>query len=326
MRYPDLAASSTWRKGVLVRSSWLVLLLAAALLPLAGRPQDPEGSEVARLRDAMERVRPLYKPMLPTLWPYSEEGQTFRQYLASRPYVPDGKRRVLYVQPVGSFTPAELRLAELTADYLERSFGLPVRLEPPLPLGPVPSGAHRFNPLMETEQIKIGYVMDLLERDRPDDAFAQIGLTAADLYPSQRWNYVFGEAVPFDRVGVWSLYRFGLLDKSPEERSYALVRTLKTATHEMGHLFSIEHCTKHQCVMNASNSLDELDSHPLDTCPECMAKICWATGYDPRRRFERIAGFFARQGMSSARDLFLRRRDALAADKAALVLAARGAK
>jgi hypothetical protein len=89
-----------------MRSSWLVLLLAVALLPLAGRPQDPGGPEVARLRDAMERVRLLYKPLGPTLWPYPEEGQTFRQYLASRPYVPHGKRRVLYVQPVGSFTPA----------------------------------------------------------------------------------------------------------------------------------------------------------------------------------------------------------------------------
>jgi len=297
-----------------MRSSRLVLLLTA-LLPLAGRPQDPGGPEVARLRDAMERVRPLYKPMEPTLWPYSEEGQTFRQYLASRPYVPDGKRRVLYVQPVGSFTPAQLRLADLTVDYLERSFGLPVRLEPPLPFGRVPSWGHRFNPLMETEQIKTDYVMDLLRRDRPDDAFAEIGLTAADLYPSQRWNYVFGEAVPFDRVGVWSLFRFGPLDKSREELRYALVRTLKTVSHEMGHLFSIEHCTKHQCVMNASNSLDELDSRPLDTCPECMAKICWATGYDPRRRFERMADFFARQGMGSARDFFLRRRDVLMLDK-----------
>ncbi|HSU83511.1 MAG TPA: hypothetical protein VLR69_13895, partial [Thermoanaerobaculia bacterium] len=59
----------------------------------------------------------------------------------------------------------------------------------------------------------------------------------------------------------------------------------------------------------------ELDSRPLDTCPECMAKICWATGYDPRRRFERMADFFARQGMGSARDFFLRRRDVLMLDK-----------
>lgn len=115
---------------------------------------------------------------------------------------------------------------------------------------------------------------------------------------------------PF-RVGVWFLYRLGQPEKSQAELHYALVRTLKTASHEIGHLFSIEHCTKYLCVMNGSNSLDELDRHPLDTCPECMAKICWATGSDPRRRFERLADFFARQGMSSARALFARRRDAL---------------
>jgi archaemetzincin len=300
-----------------MRRSWLALLLAVALLPLAGRPHDPNGPEVVRLRDAMERVRPLYKPHDPGIWEaaYPEEGQTFRQYLASRPYVPDGRRRVLYLRPFGAFTPAQLRLAELTADYLERSFGLPVRLEPPLPLRRVPSRARRFNPMTGTEQIKADYVMDLLRDDRPADAFAQIGLTAMDLYPSKRMNFVFGEAVPFSRVGVWSLSRFGPLDKSQEERSYALVRTLKTASHEMGHLFSLEHCTKYRCVMNGSGSLEELDGHPLDTCPECMAKICWATGYDPRRRFERLADFFARQGMSSANAFFVRRRDALAAGK-----------
>ncbi len=293
------------------RSRIALLLLLATLLPLADRPQVPNGPEVVRLRDAMERVRPLYKPMGPTLWPYPEEGQTFRQYLASHPKIPNRKRRVLYVRPVGSFTVAQLRIADLTADYLERSFGLPARREPPVPLGRVPSWARRFNPTTETEQIRTDYVMDLLRRDRPDDAFAQIGLVTADLYPSKEMNFVFGEAIPFFRVGVWSLSRFGPLDKSQEELRYVLVRTLKTASHEMGHLFSIEHCTKHQCVMNASSSLDELDSRPLDTCPECMAKICWATGYDPRRRFERLADFFAGQGMSSASASFLRRRDAL---------------
>jgi archaemetzincin len=294
-----------------------LVLLLAALLPLAGRPADPDGPEVARLRDAMEKIRPLYKPHEPGLWDaaYAEEGQTFRQYLASRPYVPDDRRRVLYLQPFGTFTPAQLRLAELTADYLERSFGLPVHLEPPLPLGRVPSRARRFNSMTGTEQVRADYVMDLLRRDRPADAFAQIGLVTTDLYPSKEMNFVFGEAVPFSRAGVWSLSRLGPLDKSPEERGYALVRTLKTASHEMGHLFSLEHCTKYRCVMNGSGSLEELDSHPLDTCPECMAKICWATRYDPRRRFERLADFFARQGLSSASVLFARRRDALAVDK-----------
>ncbi|MFL6259657.1 MAG: archaemetzincin [Thermoanaerobaculia bacterium] len=299
-----------------MRGSWLALLLAAALLPLAGRPADPNGPEVARLRDAMERVRPLYKPMgpiLPEEWltSYPEQGQTFRQYLASRPYVPDGKRRVLYLQLLGAFTPAQSRIASLTADYLERSFGLPVRVKPPLPLDRVPSWAHRFNSMTETEQIQTDYLMGLLKDDRPDDAFAQIGLVAMDLYPDNPMNFVFGQASPYERVAVWSLYRLGQPEKGGEELRYALVRTLKTASHEMGHLFSLEHCTKYRCVMNGANSLDELDSHPLDTCPECMAKICWATGYDPRRRFERLADFFARQGMGSASASFARRRDAL---------------
>jgi archaemetzincin len=296
-----------------MRRVQLALLLAVALLPIASyRLPDLGSPEVVRLRDAIERLRPLYKPMeRPIDWPYLEESQTFRQYLASSPYVPDPKRRVLYLRPLGDFTPAQLRIIDLTADYLERSFGLPVRITPPLPFGRVPPRVHRLNPMTGTEQILTDYLFDLLSDDRPADAFAQIGVTAMDLYPDKPLNFVFGQSFPWSRVGVWSLYRLGELEKSPEERGYALVRTLKTASHEMGHLFSIDHCTSYRCVMNAAGSLIDLDSHPLDTCPECMAKICWATGNDPRRRFERLADFFARQGMGSASASFLRRRDVL---------------
>jgi archaemetzincin len=237
---------------------------------------------------------------------YAEKGQTFQQYLASNPDIPDRKRRVLYVRPLGALTPSQLRIAELTADYLGHFFGLPVRIEPPLPLGRVPARAHRFNPATGTEQIQTGYLLDLLKDDRPDDAFAQIGLIATDLYPDKPMNFVFGQASLSDRVGVWSLSRLGEPEKSGVEFHDALVRTLKTASHEMGHMFSIHHCTKYQCVMNGSNSLYELDRHPLDTCPECMAKICWATGSDPRRRFEQLAAFFSRQGLTAERLTFER--------------------
>jgi archaemetzincin len=287
-----------------------------ALLALAGagcqgsqdRPS-PTGPEVERLRAAMETIRPLYHPLGPAVpcdWRFysPEKGQTFSQYLASNPNVPDGKRRVLYVRPLGDLTPARLRIVRLTAEYLERFYGLPVRIEPALLLGDMPAWAH-FR-ILTTDRIQTGYLMDRLKRMLPDDAFAEIGLTDADLYPNDRVSLVFGQAMLRDRVGVWSFHWLGDPDQSEAEFRATLARTLKIASHETGHMFSIPHCTKYLCVMNGTGSLKDVDRHPLDTCPECMTKICWATRSDPRQRFERLAAFFARQGLAAARLSFER--------------------
>jgi archaemetzincin len=244
---------------------------------------------------------------------YPEKGQSFSQYLASRPNVPEGKRRVLYVRPLGSFTPAQTRIVELTAEYLEQFYGLPARIAPPLAITGVPAGSHRTSKITGTEQIQTGYLLNLLKDYLPDDAFAEIGLIATDLYPDEKMNFVFGQATLRDRVGVWSLHWLGEPDKSRRDFQETLLWTLKIASHETGHMFSIPHCAKYQCVMDGSNSLYEVDRHPLDTCPECMAKICWATRSDPGKRFERLAAFFARQGLPAARLSFERPLKALEA-------------
>jgi archaemetzincin len=244
---------------------------------------------------------------------FPEHGQTFQEYLAVNPNVPRGRRRVLYVRPLGDLTPAQLRIVDLTAEYLEQFYGLPARVAPPLPVGSPPPWAHRSTPF--GDRLQTGYLMDRLKQVLPEDAFAEIGLTASDLYPEDTGlSFVFGQASLRDRVGVWSFHWLGEPDESEAEFRTTLARTLKIASHETGHMFSIPHCTKYHCVMNGANSLDEVDRHPFDACPECMAKVCWATGSDPRQRYQRLASFFSRQpGMGAARASLARRRDALAA-------------
>ena len=85
-----------------------------------------------------------------------------------------------------------------------------------------------------------------------------------------------------------------------------LLRTLKIATHETGHMFSVKHCTKYECVMSGTNHLNETDRRPLDVCPECMAKICWATNTSPRERYLRLARFCADHGLDRERRFFER--------------------
>lgn len=117
-------------------------------------------------------------------------------------------------------------------------------------------------------------------------------------------NFVFGQANLSQRVGVWSLFRLGRPDLSDDDFRFTLLNTLKIAAHETGHMFSIQHCTKYECVMNGTNSLDETGRHPLDACPECMAKLCWAAGADPRERYLRLAAFCAEHGLAAEQSFF----------------------
>ncbi|MGE5192634.1 MAG: Zn-dependent protease, partial [Deltaproteobacteria bacterium] len=63
------------------------------------------------------------------------------------------------------------------------------------------------------------------------------------LKPGEGWNFVFGQASLSDRVGVWSIYRFGNPEKSADDYKLCLRRTLATAVHETGHMLGIKHCT-----------------------------------------------------------------------------------
>jgi archaemetzincin len=262
-----------------------------------------------RLRRSIEAVKHLHKPMgapQPGDWleTYTEQGQTFDEYLPSNPVRPVGNRRVLYIQPLGEFTPAQHRIVALAADYMSRFFNLPVRLRDDMPMPNIPKSSRRRSPWGD-KQIQAGYItMNILRPTLPDDAAALIAFTSSDLYPDELMNFVFGQASLSERVGVWSLYRLGKPDADDASFRLTLLRTLKIATHETGHMFSMPHCTKYECVMAGTNHLGETDRRPIDVCPECMAKICWATNTDPRQRYARLAEFCAANGLETERRFF----------------------
>lgn len=307
---------------------------AVLLLPLlagcerAARPpvEDPtekkaiEGPEVDRLRVAMNAVASLHKPMgepLPGDWldVYKESGQTFDQYLASKPRHPTRQRRTIYIRPLGSFTPAQDRIVSLTADYMELFFNLPVTVEPAADLSGLPQKARRTHPSLG-EQLQTGYLMgSFLKTGLPRDAAARVGLIASNLYPNEQMNFVFGQASLRDRVGVWSLHYLGEPEKGGWDFHLCLLRTIKIAAHETGHMFSLRHCTKYECIMNGSNSLDEVDQGSVEACPECMAKICWATDCDPARRYKKLATFWRAQGMVEVARFFDKSAEVVGADQ-----------
>ena len=169
----------------------------------------------------------------------------------------------------------------------------------------IPASARREHPTWHIPQILSTYVLnDVLKPRLPEDACAYIALTTSDLWPGRGWNFVFGQASLHDRVGVWSICRNGKPHVGDEEFRLCLLRTLKTASHETGHMFSMQHCTFYECNMCGSNNREEADGRPLALCPICLAKLCYAAGADPVKRFKDLAAFTRRAGLKPQQEFF----------------------
>lgn len=243
---------------------------------------------------------------------FKEPGQTFEEYVNGNPTLPTAKRQTIYIQPIGEFTSSQRKVLNLTAEYMKAFYNLPIKLNPVIKLENVPKDMKRINPFDGQKQIKTGYFLEtLLPKNLPEDAAAFICFTNYDLYPDENWNYVFGQATLQNRVGVWSMWRFGNPDESAEDYKMFLTRTLKVAMPETGHMFSMLHCTKYECLMSGSNHLGETDLHPLDVCPECMAKIAWAFQYEPAKRYRNLAGFWKKQGWTEEVKSFIAKAEAI---------------
>ena len=198
---------------------------------------------------------PLHKKLGPPepgdwLTEHFEPGQTYWEYVHGQPVKPEGQRRVIYVQPLGTFTQTQRKIVGLAAEYMGLYFGLPTRLRESLPLNLIPAKARRKHPSWGIDQILSTYVLKKVLAPRlPKDAVASIAFTASDLWPGEGWNFVFGQASLGERVGVWSIYRYGDPDQNDEAWRLCLLRTLKVGTHETGHMFSMQHCTLYECNM-----------------------------------------------------------------------------
>jgi archaemetzincin len=260
-------------------------------------------ARAATLHKQIELLRPLHKPLGkpgPGDWlaQHKESGQTFDQYIRSQPVRPLGKRKIIYIQPIGTFTKKQRKIVQITAECLGVYFNAPVKIKEDWPLKMVPDKARRVHPTWGDKQILSTHVLDKMLRPKlPEDAACYIAFTSSDLWPGKGWNFVFGQASLRQRVGVWSIYRNGKADGTEAEYLLCLLRTLKTATHETGHMFSMYHCTAYECDMCGSNNRKESDRRDLWLGPICAAKVCWAARVDPVDRYRKLRDFCKKHGL-----------------------------
>lgn len=258
---------------------------------------------------AREDFEPKHEPAaFDWLAAHREEGQTFRQYLASKPNRPGaGGRSTLYVLPLGEFPPETAPDLTLLQEYMELYYApMTVKVLPTMPSEKV-QAVVRENRLTGNEQWHSGEMLKWLRPRVPRDAYGLIAVTMTDLYPGDDWNFVFGQASYKSRVGIFSFARYHpqlTFEEVAEDQAdhLGLQRASKVLTHEMGHMFGIKHCIHYQCNMNGANSLRECDSTPMHLCPVCLRKLQRAVGFDPLARYRDLEKFYRRESFQPEAD------------------------
>jgi len=226
---------------------------------------------------------------------HPEPGQTFAAFLARRPPSPDPARRVLYLQPFGPFDTGQEPPVDLLSRFAAAFFALEAVV---LPTAPVTGVTIRINSQTGQPQLLTRDLLALLADQRPAGACCIVGITMDDLYPDPAWNFVFGEASPRDRAGVYSFARYLPGEAGPAAASLLLRRACKVLAHETAHLLGIAHCVFYSCLMNGSNHLAESDARPLHLCPVDLRKLQHSIGFDVAARYRRLRTFAGDAGFT----------------------------
>ncbi|TSK14693.1 Archaemetzincin-2 [Bagarius yarrelli] len=263
---------------------------------------------------------------------HPEAPQDFQSFY-SNPYrsTPDPGHKTIYIQTIGCLTDG----AGITEQYVEWLreyceafyYGLRVKLLPAVTVAAT-SCMFRVNSNTNNLQLHAGDLLTFLKKIKPKDAFCIVGITMIDLYPKDSWNFVFGQASLSEGMGVFSFARYddnfythnyaGKLKRTlklkpgdysvfqdyytPPINSTLLLRSCKTLTHEIGHIFGIKHCQWLQCVMQGSNHLEESDRRPLDLCPICLRKLQCAIGFKIADRYKALLQWIEKESSAHQSD------------------------
>jgi len=218
------------------------------------------------------------------LYHFREHGQTLEEYAARVVNRKNEHRKQLHLQPFSDLEQHQLPLLEPMREHTAIFFDSETLLLPPRAVDSRWRNARRT-------QYNADTIVAKLSEQVPPSSLGLFGLMGSDLYGLDL-NFVFGEALLERRAGIYSVHRFG------RDPKMLLRRALKLASHEIGHLFGIQHCIIYECVLNGTNSLVETDRRPLHLCPVCLAKLKWNLRFDPVKRYRALGAFYRKHGLA----------------------------
>jgi archaemetzincin len=287
-----------------VRIRVLILLTFLTAACTENKPQqyqplkgDPIIAELKSLDQSLPEPQPH-----DWLYSHHERGQSFEQYKSAKPVRPNKKQNIIYLQPLGTVDPWQDSVIQYTALYLENFFALKTTILAPVSdLEPVHAGRRLFED--GGQQLLSTTILNYLHTRMPEDAIVMLAITSEDLYGGPQYNFVFGQARAKHRVAVSSLFRYYNGEVDSIGYPVVLERLIKTSAHEIGHMFSCQHCINAVCLMNGSNNLEESDSRPNRLCSECHQKLQWNLQFDVVKRIEGLKLFFQEHHLQRDRDL-----------------------
>lgn len=100
-----------------------------------------------------------------------------------------------------------------------------------------------------------------------------LAIVEGDAY-ARGTNFVFGQAEVGGRFGAVFIARLNpSFYGGPENDGLFLLRILKEASHELGHMLGLGHCDNARCVMSFSNSIWEVDRKGWMPCDKCRRSM-----------------------------------------------------
>jgi len=224
---------------------------------------------------------------------HKEVGQTYSTYQRRMkpPMTPSKHTDTILLVPFGNFEEGVAKhFLPLLLEYCQAFFpGMLVEcVEKPLSLAKAKKRQNDFG----HDQYLIADLFEALNTQTRSyrRAYCRLGITLEDIYPGEEWNYVFGQAKPMERVGVFSFARHspffyqGLhASQVPTLKDAAgrLRACMRTMVHETCHMFGILHCVYFHCLMNGNNGPGDSAGRSSFLCPVCLRKVWLALSFAP---------------------------------------------
>jgi archaemetzincin len=168
----------------------------------------------------------------------------------------------LVLQPLGKAAALVAPVAAALSTFYEVAVSVAPRVPLPQRAYYRPRGRYRAEILLE-----------VLAELAPADAQRVLGLTSVDIStskpPHEDWG-ILGLASVGGQTCVLSSFR---CQRRATSQAHAVERLAKTAVHELGHTFGLEHCPNSGCLMEDGGGSVLTTDRETDLCGECRSRL-----------------------------------------------------